>query len=54
MVIKSYQQVVTQKNEILELIKLAVFTLIQMVHLFFQCYLSQELINHSLSIQESM
>nr|QNL14969.1 olfactory receptor 25 [Aulacocentrum confusum] len=47
-------QVVTMSSTVHELIKNIMFILITMVHLFFDCYLSQELMNKSAAIHEHL
>ncbi|XP_057338937.1 odorant receptor 13a-like [Microplitis mediator] len=45
-------QLITQKNTVQEQIKLILFTMGQIIHLFFECFLSQQLTDISLQIQQ--
>ncbi|XP_057338915.1 odorant receptor 22c-like [Microplitis mediator] len=47
-------QIITQTNTMQELIKLALFTVGQIMHLFFECFLSQQLTDMSLQIQQDI
>ncbi|XP_057338899.1 uncharacterized protein LOC130676582 isoform X2 [Microplitis mediator] len=47
-------QIITQSNTIQQLLKYASFTITEILHLFFECFMSQQLTDKSLQMQESI
>ncbi|XP_057338912.1 uncharacterized protein LOC130676590 [Microplitis mediator] len=47
-------QIITQSNTIEQLLKYATFTISQIIHLFFECFMSQRLTDMSLEMQKSI
>ncbi|XP_057337554.1 uncharacterized protein LOC130675734 [Microplitis mediator] len=47
-------QIITQSNTIQQLLKYVSFTITEILHLFFECFMSQQLTDMSLQIQDSI